>query len=232
MAKTTYSGATGQPPSTVQPARSRLLPVLLGMGVGILILALVLLLATSNLFGPTEAELAATNTQIGLDNATPTPTATQTPIPTLIFSQTSLSTPTQAPTPTPLPILAPQLGQITQDIYTSQLLDPSLLDQQNVTWNRDFLFTVPISFTNNGQQPINYNEIKVGLFAAFDELTQIPSFFLSNDDGGTIIEPGQTRTLRWQIVLPRDVQLKAWAVEYNDHKMSGFLDQKALINKQ
>lgn len=216
--------ARQDPPIIDQSTRSPILPVLLGAGVGILILGIVLLLASNDMFGPSEAELAATNTQIALANATATPTVTQTPIPTATATAIPSPTATAEPTMTPLPLLEPQLGEITTDIYTPQLLDPNLLE--NVTWERDVLLTVSILLINHSAETIRYNDIQVGLFAQpGDELMQVPSFFLNNNDGIDTIAPNDRQTLRWQIVLPDGVPLHAWKVIYNDIQVQGFLDQ-------
>jgi len=175
------------------------------------------------MFGPSEAEVAATNTQIALANATATPTVTQTPTPTATATVTPSPTATAEPTMTPVPLLEPQLGEITADIYTSDLLDPNLL--QNVTWDRNVLLTVSILLTNHTTETISYNDIQVGLFAQpVDELIQVPSFFLNNNDGVDTIAPNDTHRLSWQIVLPDGVPLHAWKVIYNDIQVQGFLE--------
>ncbi len=218
------SAKTRLPPLIIkQPTSRRILPVLLGAGVGIFILGIVLLLANNDMFGPSEAQVAATNTQIALANATATPTVTQTPNPTATATVTPSPTATPEPTMTPVPLLQPQLGEITEQEYSPDLLDPNLLE--NVRWNHDVLLTVPISFTNHGTETINYNDIQVGLFTKEgDTPIQVPSFFLNNNDGLDTIAPNETQTLRWQIVLSRDLSLDAWKVIYNDIKVQRFLD--------
>lgn len=221
--KQTFAKTRQPPPIIEQPTSRRILPILLGAGVGILILGIVLLLANNDIFGPSEAEVAATNTQIALANATATPTVTQTPNPTATATIIPSPTATSEPTQTPVPLLQPQLGEITQQEYSSDLLDPNLLE--NVTWNHDLLFTVPVLLTNHSTETINYRDIQVGLFAKpLGELIQVPSFFLNDNDGVDTIAPNDTHTLRWQIVLPRDVSLDAWKVIYNDIEVQGFLD--------
>lgn len=206
-----------------KPTSRPILPVLLGAGVGILILGIVLLLASNDTFGPSEAQVAATNTQIALANATATPTVTQTPNPTATATVIPTATATPEPTMTPVPLLEPQLGEITQEAYSPDLLDPNLLE--NVTWDRDVLFTVSIFLTNHDVETIRYDDIQVGLFAQpLGELIQVPSFFLNKNDGVDTIGPNDTHMLRWQIVLPNGVSLDAWKVIYNDIEVQGFLD--------
>lgn len=213
------------PPIIKEPTSRRILPILLGAGVGILILGIVLLLVNNDMLGLSEAQVAATNTQIALANATATPTVTQTPSPTATATPTVTPSPTATaePTPTPVPLLEPQLGEITQEPYSPDLLDPNLLE--NVKWDHSVLFTVSIFLTNRDVEAIRYEDIDVGLFAnPLGELMQVPSFFLSSNDGVDTIEPNERRMLRWQIVLPDGVSLDAWKVIYNDFEVQGFLN--------
>jgi hypothetical protein len=119
-----------------------------------------------------------------------------------------------------------QVGDITTDVYTPNSLDPALLE--TVPWNHDILATVPITFTNNSEAPINRSEVVVGLFAVIGgERRQVPSFLLPvSAEENEVIEPGETQTMRWQVVLPNETSIEAWAIQYGEFRDQGFLTEE------
>lgn len=233
-------------------APSALFPILLGVGAGMLILALIFLIANQGDSTPPVAEgsnssptplitetsmnepgeggvILTPTIPLTLTNVlspTESPTVTVEPSPTAEITETPEPSPTPVPSPTPEPILVVEIGEPTRQLFSSELLDPSLLNEKNVIWDRDILWTVPVSFTNNMENnAIDRGQIGVGIFAILEnnERRQIPSFLLPDTDFA--IEPDETQTMTWQVVLPTDVPLDAWAVEYGTFKAQGFFEE-------
>lgn len=213
--------------TTSLPSRSSspLLPVSLGLFGGLIVLALVFGLST---LSPSVAppERTATAAALALASASPTPTQTVTPLPTETATPTSTPEPTATATPeptaTPIPLLAPQVGEILQQPFTGQELDITLLDQMNVTWPREVLQTIPITFTNNTGEVVEQDEINVGLWATIEgESIQVPSFRLRSEVSE--LQPDASQTYEWQVVLPNNVPVEAWAVLFRGKTVQGFL---------
>lgn len=222
--------AMPQAANTALPARSTssLLPVSLGVVGGLLVLALVLGLTT---LGPSLAppELTATAAAIALASASPTASQTATALPTETaiptFTPEPTATATPEPTATPVPLLAPQVGEIRTQPFTGQELDLTLLDQMDVTWPREVLHTVPITFTNNTGVVVQQSDINVGLYATINgDSIQVPSFRLSSEV--TELQPDAIQTYEWQVVLPNDVPVEAWAVLFRGKTVQGFLTER------